>query len=140
MAQGTHVKRVEKKYILSRLEAEKLHLRRLRERRVLQDPGVYLDERRIALDHLTERLGASAQGLITRRRGALSARAAALDAMSPLKVLARGYAIASLENGRLVRSRMEVAPGDRLLLRLSDGIVPCTVLEQEGKDETNGRE
>ena len=124
----------------SRLEAEKLHLRRLRERRVLQDPGVYLDERRISLDHLTERLGASAQGLIARRRGIFSARAAALDAMSPLKVLARGYAIAARENGGVVRSRLEVRPGDRLLLRVSDGSIPCAVLEQEGKDGTNGRE
>ena len=124
----------------SRLETEKLHLRRLRERRVLQDPGVYLDERRISLDRLTERLGASAQGLLARRRGDFSARAAALDAMSPLKVLARGYAIASREDGSLVRSRREVIPGQRLLLRVADGSFPCAVLETEGKDETDGRE
>ena len=123
----------------SRLETEKLHLRRLRERRVLQDPGVYLDERSIALDHAAEKLGSAMRSVITRRRGALASRAAALDAMSPLKVLARGYSIASREDGRLVRSRAEVSPGDRLLLRVADGSIPCAVLEPEGKDDTDGR-
>ncbi len=124
----------------SRLEAEKLHLRRLRERRVLQDPGAYLDERRMSLDHLSERLGATMQGLIARRRGVFASRAAALDALSPLKVLGRGYAIAGKTDGTLVRSKTEVRPGDRLNLRVTDGEIPCEVLPEEGEDGDHGRE
>ena len=123
----------------SRLETEKLHLLRLRERRVLQDPGVYLDERRMSLDHLIERLGSSARALITRKKGAFASRAAALDALSPLKVLSRGYSIASREDGKLVRSRAEVSPGDRLRLRVADGEISCGVLPEEGEDQTHGR-
>ena len=121
--------------MLSRLETEKRHLRQLRERRVLQDPGVYLDDRRIALDRVSDRLGSAMTGFITRRRAAFASRAAALDAMSPLKVLGRGYAIASRQDGALVRSSGDVAPGDRLTLRVADGSIPCKVT---GKDETDG--
>ena len=145
--------------ILSRLEVEKLHLRRLRERRVLQDPGVYLDDRRIALDHLSERLenaisgviarkkdamdhlrrlDVAMQGCIARKRAVFDARTAALDAMSPLKVLSRGYAIAAREDGALVRSSREVSAGDRLRLRLAEGRIICEVLER--KDETDGEQ
>jgi len=146
----------------SRLERERLRLRRLRDRRVLRDPGVYLGDRSIALDRLTERLdssvrqliarrrsvdldrlsdrlGASVRMLLTRRRTAFASRAAALDALSPLKVLGRGYSIALRADGTLVRSRSQVRPGDRLDLRVAEGRIPCAVLE-EGEDDSDGRE
>ena len=50
---------------------------------------------------------------------------AALDAMSPLKVLGRGYSIARNENGTLIASVKDAAPGERLELRLSDGSLAC---------------
>ena len=139
----------------SRLEAEQLRLRKLRERRVLQDPGVYLDDRSLALDRVTERLEAAEKGLITRRSTALdrlddrlehaiqvfvnrrrtvfASRAASLDALSPLKVLGRGYSIASKADGTLIRSRAQVRPGDRLSLRVAEGRIPCAVLPEEGE-------
>jgi len=46
-----------------------------------------------------------------------------LDALSPLRVLARGYSVARLENGRVVRRRAELPPGARFSLRVSDGEV-----------------
>ena len=53
-------------------------------------------------------------------------RAAALDAMSPLKVLGRGYAL--VKNGqKLVKSTNDAKPGDRLTLQLSDGTLPAIV-------------
>ena len=53
--------------------------------------------------------------------------AAALDAMSPLRVLTRGYAVASDENGRIVSSVKTISAGSRLRLKLSDGSAACTV-------------
>ena len=60
----------------------------------------------------------------------LGKNAAALDAMSPLKVLSRGYAIAETEEGKILRSCGETAPGRRIGLRLSDGRLNCRVLEE----------
>ena len=56
---------------------------------------------------------------------------AALDAMSPLKVLGRGYSIARNENGTLIASVKDAAPGERLELRLSDGSLVCRVEERK---------
>jgi exodeoxyribonuclease VII large subunit len=62
----------------------------------------------------------------------LALRASSLDAMSPLKVLERGYAIAHDEHGRVMREASAVSIGDELRLRLWKGSVDCRV---EGKDE-----
>lgn len=78
------------------------------------------------LDMLTQGL-ASAAALQTQRAGRrLAADAAKLDALSPLKVLGRGYAIPYKE-GAVVTSVKDVAAGDQLYMRLCDGTVSCTV-------------
>ena len=64
---------------------------------------------------------------------------AALDAMSPLKVLGRGYAMARTEEGGILRSSAQVRPGDRIELRLAQGSLGCRVEEVEG-EETHGKE
>ena len=56
---------------------------------------------------------------------------ASLDALSPLAVLKRGYALAQDEQGRLLRDAREVEIGDHLRLRLSEGILHCRVEEKE---------
>ena len=65
--------------------------------------------------------------------------AAALDALSPLKVLGRGYAVARTEEGGILRSSAQVRPGDRIELRLAQGSLACRVEEVEG-EETHGKE
>ena len=57
----------------------------------------------------------------------LALRASSLDAMSPLKVLERGYAIAHDEHGRVIREASDVSIGDELRLRLWKGSVDCRV-------------
>ncbi|HXT63894.1 MAG TPA: exodeoxyribonuclease VII large subunit [Pyrinomonadaceae bacterium] len=58
---------------------------------------------------------------------------AALDAMSPLKVLERGYAIAQDSNGAIVREAAAVSIGDELQVRLWKGRLDCRV-ERTGAD------
>ncbi len=66
---------------------------------------------------------------IEKRRNRLEALLGRLDALSPLKVLGRGYAIAlSSKSGRALRAAREVRPGDRFTLRLAQGTVEATVL------------
>ena len=53
--------------------------------------------------------------------------AAGLDAMSPLKVLGRGYAIPRNKDGVVIRSVEETVPGDEITVRVADGEIPCIV-------------
>lgn len=101
-------------------------------RKVLSSPTAYLDLKCMELDHRTARLTAAEDRWLSARRQQFAGMAAALDAMSPLKVLARGYTMASKPDGTLIRSIHDAKPGDALQLRLSDGTLGCIV--QEGAE------
>ncbi|MEE0944311.1 MAG: exodeoxyribonuclease VII large subunit [Clostridia bacterium] len=62
-------------------------------------------------------------------RKRLSELAAKLDALSPLKVMARGFSLATDEDGHIIRSADELKAGDKFTLRLSDGKARCSVDE-----------
>ena len=64
-------------------------------------------------------------GSARRRQEALAGK---LDAMSPLKVLSRGYALATDQTGALLRAPEQTAPGATICLRLQKGALDCKVL------------
>jgi exodeoxyribonuclease VII large subunit len=64
-------------------------------------------------------------------RARLTAAAASLDALSPLAVLKRGYAMAEDRRGKLLRDAREVKAGEPLRLRLAEGVLRCRVEEVE---------
>lgn len=73
---------------------------------------------------------------VDRRRRRVGELAARLDAMSPLGVLGRGYALARRsEDGRVVRSATDVAVGDALDLQLAEGAIGVAVTRLESADE-----
>ena len=111
-----------------RLRAE---LEGLTSRRVLRDAGAYLDDRRIELDRLRERLTAGMEAQLGAKRREQVRLAASLDAMSPLRVLRRGYTIATDEGGSIVSSVKSLKAGEKLCLKLSDGSAFCTVDETD---------
>ena len=88
---------------------------------------MYFAEKRQLLDYEQHRLYTAAIQGISREKQQLAAAAASLDAMSPLKVLARGYSIVHDDKGKVVTSEKEVAAGDRLRVRLHEGEVRCIV-------------
>ena len=64
--------------------------------------------------------------------GALALQAARLDDLSPLKVLARGYAAAFAADGRtVVTSVSQVPVGERIVVRVADGRIGCAVTDTE---------
>lgn len=69
--------------------------------------------------------------LLQRRRHHLERLAAQLDALSPLKVLERGFAVAQDSEGRVLRRRTDFPPGRAFRLRVSDGEVNARS-EEEG--------
>lgn len=116
-----------------RLEQSRTRLDRLAHSSVLRNPMRSVDDRRMLLDYQRDKLAHGLSGTLGRGREQFGRLAASLDALSPLKVLGRGYAIAQTETGGVVRSTADVAPGDMLTLRLSDGEIPCTVNGAEPK-------
>lgn len=102
----------------------------LRNRRVLNDPAAYLQDKRLLLDYQSHRLEHGLEKSISMQRERLSRLAAALDAMSPLKVLGRGYSITQKVQGGIVHSVEQVTAGESVMVRLSDGTLRCRVEER----------
>ena len=109
---------------LSRLRAE---LDTLSGRRVMREPEAIVDDRRLELDRLREKLVSAAESRISVCRTEQIRLASSLDAMSPLRVLTRGYSIATGENGEVIRSVRSLEKGAPLRLRLGDGSADCRV-------------
>ena len=97
------------------------------QRRVLTDPMTLVDNRRMELDRSRERLASAEEKILAVKRQRFVASTAKLEAMSPLKVLTRGYAIADDKKGNAIRSAGQLHSGDRITLRLSDGRANCLV-------------
>ena len=111
-----------------KLEGARKDLDRAAKCRALQDPMNYVDDRRRELDRQRERLAAGLTAALGGTRQRFGGLAAKLDALSPLKVLGRGYAIPRKADGAVVRSVRDVSPGDGLTLRVADGEVSCQVV------------
>ena len=113
-----------------RLNLARQRLNAVSSRRVLQSPIHYIQDRRMALDYVHRRLSADAQKMLDRKKQQFVRLTAALDAMSPLKVLGRGYAMIRQEK-TVVRSVKQLSPGDRVEFRLSDGTARAEITEIE---------
>ena len=114
-----------------RLAGYRQALDRLSRSRSMTEPAAYFQNKRLLLDYHSRRLSHGGERCLSGQRERLGRLASALDAMSPLKVLGRGYAIPRREDGRVLTSAGDAAAGDRLLLRLSDGTLRCRVEARE---------
>ena len=115
-------------------------LTELASRRVMQSPTGFIDQRRLELDSIRLRLDAAATGRLHRERQEFARLAAKLDALSPLKVLGRGYSIALDAEGRAVREAGQLKAGDKLDLRLSRGGAKCLVESVYGGEDNGCKE
>ncbi len=83
-----------------------------------------------ALEYARVRLRTAGPRVTERAAQRLGMKAARLENLSPLKVLARGYAAAFAEDGRTVVDSVDkVKPGDPLVVRVADGRIDCTVAD-----------
>ena len=113
----------------ARLETLRQRLTELAGKRVMRDQMAYVQDQRMELVHLQKRLGDLASALLARKRQRFAALAASLDAMSPLKVLGRGYAMARGADGTILKSWRDVTPGDAVQVTLGEGGFTATVVE-----------
>ena len=105
----------------ARLEALRRRLDTLASKRVMTDQMAYVQDKRMELVHVQQRLGDLSAGLLARKRQRFAALTASLDAMSPLKVLGRGYAMAQNSEGEVLKSYRDVTAGDRVSVTLGEG-------------------
>ena len=113
----------------ARLEALREKLETLAQKRVMTDHLAYVQDKRMELVHVQQRMGDLAAGQLARKRQGFAALAASLDAMSPLKVLGRGYAMVQNEAGQILKSYQDAAPGDRVTVTLGEGGLTARVEE-----------
>lgn len=112
-----------------RLKQERQRLTALASARPLRSPRNYINDCRLLLDHTHQRLCAASAQLLSSKREQFVRLTAKLDAMSPLKVLARGYSMATDEEGNLLKSVGVVSVGDRITVAFSDGAAVTEVQE-----------
>ncbi len=120
------------------VKAARRHLSVLSASSALQSPVGYLDQRRNALSLQSSRLVSGYLKGLQRRKERFVSLTAKLDSMSPLKVLARGYAMAQTESGTVIRSVTQVYPGQKICVSISDGAFTATVSER--KEQNNAAE
>ena len=118
----------------SRLSALRERLTALERKRVLRDPMAFIADKRLLLDYTQKNLASLAEKQVGERRQRFAALCASLHAMSPLAVLARGYAVARTANGTVLRSADEVTVGETIDVTLGRGSLVCTVNETRGEN------
>jgi exodeoxyribonuclease VII large subunit len=100
----------------------------IRNRPVLISPLASLDSKKQNLQLLCNRLTAAQNGRVAAQRQRFVALVGKLDAMSPMKVLTRGYAMVAKEDGTIVRKVKDVRPREPIAVRVSDGTIVATVI------------
>lgn len=117
------------------LKAARQHLNVLSQSPVLRNPTGYIQQQGKGLELLKNRL-ISAQNLaITQKNQRYIAAVSKLDAMSPLKVLTRGYSMAQTGTGEVLRSVHQVELGERIGIRLTDGTLFATVMDKKEESQ-----
>ena len=113
------------------LKSARQRLDMLANRPSMQKPTGYLEQKEKALELLKNRLVSAQTQQLARERHRYVASVSKLDAMSPLKVLTRGYAFAQTEDGTVLKSVEQVEPGQQIAVSLSDGRLSATVMKKE---------
>ena len=109
------------------LKSAQQHLNALSQSPALKSPTGYIEQREKGLELLKNRLVSAQNNTLNRNHARFIAAVSKLDAMSPMKVLTRGYSMARTERGEVLRSVRQTAPGDNIIISLSDGELHAAV-------------
>ncbi len=123
-ARITNILRMQLDYYSTKLDA-------FIDKQVLSSPLVYINERSLVVDFVSQRFESAGKLLVSIQERRLGAMAAQLDAMSPLKVLGRGYSITRHTDGKAVRKASELTVGNKVNIMFSHGTARCDVISIE---------
>ncbi|MFZ6031109.1 MAG: exodeoxyribonuclease VII large subunit [Chloroflexota bacterium] len=115
------------------ITAQRWQLNGIENRLRLHSPRIRLQTDRQRVDDLARRTASACLYALQRHRARLDSLGQRLAALSPLAVLARGFAVVTKADGNVVRQATQAQAGDRLTVRVSDG--SFTVKVQEGKGQ-----
>ncbi len=110
------------------IDRERNRLTVIEKSAALRDPLTKLNESRRELMYFSERITSLTLSEVKRNKLKYTALAGKLDALSPLGVIARGYALAE-QDDKVISSVKDVNMSDILNIRLSDGILQTTVTD-----------
>ena len=122
----------------ARVEALKKRLGELAQKRMLTNPSAFIEDKRMLLDYTQKNLASLAERQLAERQRKYASLCASLDALSPLKVLGRGYAVARGADGRILKNAAETEIGERIELKLGSGRLGCVVETKEMEEESHG--
>lgn len=109
------------------LKSSQQRLKMLSDSAALQSPQGYLEQRSKSVELLKNRMIAAQTAVLSRHNQCYLTLAAKLDALSPLKVLTRGYAMVQNKDSQVIRSVTQTSVGDAIRITLRDGTVNATV-------------
>jgi exodeoxyribonuclease VII large subunit len=107
------------------------HSFRLETRLLRQDPAARLRDNGRELENLRGRLSAISLAIASHRATQLDRAVSKLQALSPVHVLERGYALVYGPTGKLLRASTEIQPGEQITARLHRGSLGATVTEKK---------
>ena len=113
------------------LSASRRQLTLLSNNACLQNPMQYLKLRRQTTDNYNNRLISAYERMLSANKQRFLSMTAKLDAMSPLKVLTRGYSMTQDADGGLITSVSQVNQGDHIRVCLSDGVASAVVSDKK---------
>lgn len=113
--------------MIKRLENERKNILRLK----IKNPEEMIEDEYLRLDNLVKQSEKNFKLKLMSGREQLGNLAAKLDALSPLKVIKRGYAIATDNDGNIIKSAKKMKAGMEFNLKMSDGERSCIVKQNE---------
>ena len=119
-----------------RIENYRERIRNYENRKVLKNPASALDDYRMQALHAEKSLAAQMRILLTGKRAQFAAHSAKLEGLNPLSVLARGYSVVysgdeAGKPGKIVKKTGDVAVGEEISVKLSDGFVSAKVINKK---------
>ena len=116
--------------LLLKYNGQKAKFDALANKSILSKPFNITESRSETVDRLFDKMLNAYKGIISQEKSRYVRDVAKLDALSPLKVLSRGYSIAEV-NGKVIKSVNDISNGDKFKLKLSDGAVNCQAVGEE---------
>jgi exodeoxyribonuclease VII large subunit len=117
-----------KSALVKKLNLCETQLQKIKSRPVFRQPYDKLNQYRLKLDNDVKHLFRNNQMLIKDKKAQFALLAGKLDALSPLKIMERGYSVVRDCRGGIVSKLEQLEPGDMLEVSLQDGKANCNVI------------
>ncbi len=117
------------------IRSARIHLNALASSGALQSRKAYIDSKRNTLLLYQNQLKTAYNQMLHRKKQSFMMHTAKLDALSPLKVLTRGYSMSQTEDGNVISSVTQVKEQDKISVTVRDGQFHCVVCAERNESK-----